>query len=702
MRRISFASLLMIGALLAVGLGPTAQAQSFQLPGVIAPSACRVGGVVSLEQFTTTGFSNVRTGAPQGEYVAGAWAVIDNYVPDTSVVAAPNCDGNGDAIDGSSLNLMGVRLKPTMVSAAEADIQQVKLVHDVNMNGLYEPGLDLTLQTRPGDALDGQDGAEFFYGPQAPLAMLANPGGTTCKINRGKNEMGSATASEQNSRLNGDCAMSLLAVVKLGENPETNSQFGLELHAAAGDIPGTAGGNIAATTESSGFSSSRNPQASNVRLQVVGGQPGSETDLSHLSNGSGNPESAVRALQFTGGQSGEGLLTRFRKQTITPGTREAIAIAVGICDGGELANTNASILPSIASSTPQIAGGLSALPCVRSDNIDKLATGINGATLVFNGPLAPYMGNVRMYLDVQQANRANDVGGGTTYISPGNGQLFQPGELVAQVVPEFNEPTGEAIARIGPQQAQILTTGRGTPVATPGSGVNLPVIIIFTVDIDENAPGGQVGVELALSTYDDTAQGSDGACNDYIQTIATLGKSDPFNCGSNFLNAGPETQTFNVKGQMTVEEPSSPGDFDENGDGVIGDDEFFNVMNQWTGGDINDDLFFAVLDAWVGQTPVGAAQASALSLSSVSLGTDGGTTTFVAHGQGIHGLRVDVYGLGGERVARLASPGQTLRWAQTNGAGQPLANGVYLYRVTVEGADGHTVTSRVGKLVVVR
>ena len=34
--------------------------------------------------------------------------------------------------------------------------------------------------------------------------------------------------------------------------------------------------------------------------------------------------------------------------------------------------------------------------------------------------------------------------------------------------------------------------------------------------------------------------------------------------------------------------------------------------------------------------------------------------------------------------------------------GAPVANGVYLYRVTVEGADGSTVTSRVQKFVVVR
>ena len=688
MRRSSLFFVLMIGALLGLGGSLAGQAQSFRLPGVIAPSACRVGGVVSLEQFTTTGFSNVRTAAPEGKYVAGAWVVADNYVPDASVVGAPNCDGNGDAIDDADLNLMGVRLTPTHASAAEADIQEVKLVHDVNLNGLYEPGLDLVLQTASGDALDSQTGAQFAYGPQAPLALLKNP------------TLQRETCTKENVDEE-NCAIGLLAIVEVGPDPKTNAQFGLQLHAAAGDIPGASGGNIMAARVSSGFSSSRNPQASNVRIQIVGGQPSSETDLAHLSNGSGNPETAVRPIQFTGGQSGEGLLTRFRKPSITPGTREAIAIAVGVCDGGELANTNASILPSIANSTPAIAGGLSSLPCITSDNIDDLATGVNGATLVFDGPLARYLGTVRMYVDLQENICAVD-GGGPGYLTPGNGRLFEVGEQVAQVVPSYNEATGEMIARFGPQQAQVLFTERDTPVATPGSGTFRPVIIVFTVDIDESAPGGNVGVNLALSTYDDTAQDIRGACSEYITSLAGLGKTSPFNCGSNVLNAGPETSTFRVEGNFAVEVPRAPGDFDANGNGRIDDDELFEALNAWTTEEINDDLFFDTLEAWVRQSPVIPSTASALDLRDVALGADEDATTFVAHGQGIRGLSVDVYSLDGEGVAHLSAPGQSLQWGHVNNEGQPVANGVYLYRVTVEGADGATMSGPVRKLVVLR
>ncbi len=44
----------------------------------------------------------------------------------------------------------------------------------------------------------------------------------------------------------------------------------------------------------------------------------------------------------------------------------------------------------------------------------------------------------------------------------------------------------------------------------------------------------------------------------------------------------------------------------------------------------------------------------------------------------------------------------SLAWNLLNRAGQPVPNGVYLYVVTVQGADGQTVTSKIEKLVVLR
>ena len=716
--------------LLAAVIGLTAidgRASQFTLPGVIPPSACRVGAVLSGEQFTTTGFSNVRTAHPDGEYVAGFWVVANDYVENTSVVGSPNCETAylGQPYDNHDLNLMGVRLKPTMASAREADIREVKLVHDVNLNGQYEPLLDQVLQIRPGSDLDTQNSAIYAYGPQAPLALLgsasggmaADVSGRRCQIGRVSNG-DQEPRPEQGAVISNNCAMGLLAVVTVGDSPTTGSQFGLELEALAGDIPGATGGNILATNESSGFSSSRNPQASNVRLQMVGGQPGSATPISHISNGSGNPESAVRAINFTGGQAGEGLLTRFRAPVITAGTREAIAVAVGICDGAELANTNASILPSIAGSTPQIAGGPAALPCVDSDNIDNLATGINGATLIFSGPLAQYMGTVRMYVDTcgqtADANVGCEAGQAYSDFGGGNGILFEPGELADQTVPTYNEATGEAIAVFGGRQEQVLTVqydGQNVPVAVGndqngGGEDDNPLLIIFTVDIDENAPSGQVDVELGLHGFDDTAQERSGATNPCsvmgAHGFGTTYVTDEA-CGSNFLNEGPATSSFSVEAaDGGGGQPSGVAQYDTNNSGVIDDSEFMVAIDDWIGGSIGDALFFDVLDAWVDQTSVSTAGVSGLSLSSVNLSSSANGTTFAVSGQGVESTSVEVFSLDGSQVFAQTSAGSTLTWNHTASSGQSVANGVYLYRVTVEGADGGTVTSRVGKLVVVR
>ena len=508
-------------------------------------------------------------------------------------------------------------------------------------------------------------------------------------------------------------------------------------------------------TFSSGFSSSRNPQASNVRLHMLGGTPSSHTPLEHISNGSGNPESAVRALTFTGGQAGEGLLTRFRAQEINPGTREAIAMAVGICDGAELANTIASILPAIAGAPPTIAGGLTALPCVTSQGTDGYATGINGATLIFRGPLARYMGTVRMYADeCSRAGDSSDTEGtgdefcqidenvpGIFGTAPsfgetggGDGFLFQAGELVEQVVPRFNEQTGEAIAQFGGRQGQILFSGNGIPVGhgsdpicqVPGSGCvedptpnagETPLLLIWTVDIDQNAPGGTVDVLLGLQSFDDTAlnivASPGNPCRPFFLTAPTIpaapnnlaGSQQEGSCASNFLNIGPEIYSFSVEGPEHPSTPNNLAAFDTNNSCFIDDPEFFAAIDAWVDGQIGDDLFFDIVDAWVGQENIcGASSAgvNALSLNGVELASSFGTTTFNVSGQGISSINVDIFNMSGNSVFSAEKTGSSLNWSQIASTGAPVANGTYLYVVTAMGTDGTSVTSEVQKLAVVR
>jgi hypothetical protein len=756
-----------LGLILAIFiLGSTSlelQAQMFTLPDIVPASACRVGAVVSTDGFTSTGFSNVRTANPNDQIVAGAWVVANNFVPDTSIIAPPNCNfagaaGLGLAEDGQGINLMGVRLVPTIGSAAEADIRKVILIWDINANGIWDPLLDLVLQTMPGDALDTQEGAVFYYGPQSPLFVLSNTDETavantasSCFIGADDNTpvvgLGPGLGQYPNSDNNNEngCFVALLAVVLIGDNPTTGTQFGLQLEAKSGDIPGTTG--ISTVTFSSGFSSSRNPQASNVRLHMIGGSPSSHTPIEHISNGSGNPESHVASISFSGGELGEGLLTRFRAHEIMPGTREVIAMAVGICDGGFLANTNVAVLPPIAGAPPTVAGGLGSLPCIPSGGTDGFATGINGATLIFRGPLARYMGTVRMYADECTAagiaaatctvgdiapagvvpTTASDAGGG-------DGFFFQAGELSEQVTAKYNEQTGEAYAQFGGRQEQILFTGNGNPVANgadfacvaaavcvvTGTAGTAPLILLFTVDIDQNAPAGNVDVFLGLQSFDDTALNLaspvlSNPCAVLRGTASTFpaapnnsaGVANRGSCASNFLNIGPEIYSFSVEGSEHPSTPNNLAAFDTNSSCFLDDPEFFAMIDGWVGSQIGDNLFFDGVDSWVGQTnvcDVVASSISALSIDTVSLEANLATsaTTFVVAGQGIEGLNVEVLSLDGTTIFSQSAAGTHLTWNQSTTNGAPVANGTYLYVVTVEGADGQTVASEVGKLAVVR
>ncbi|MCR4404850.1 MAG: hypothetical protein NUW06_06230 [Candidatus Acetothermia bacterium] len=81
----------------------------------------------------------------------------------------------------------------------------------------------------------------------------------------------------------------------------------------------------------------------------------------------------------------------------------------------------------------------------------------------------------------------------------------------------------------------------------------------------------------------------------------------------------------------------------------------------------------------------------------------GGTIRFVALGPGIEALQLRVFDLGGRAV--FDSPlvmGTTLEWALLDSRGRLLANGVYLYVLTVKLRDGALVSSGVEKLAVVR
>lgn len=76
---------------------------------------------------------------------------------------------------------------------------------------------------------------------------------------------------------------------------------------------------------------------------------------------------------------------------------------------------------------------------------------------------------------------------------------------------------------------------------------------------------------------------------------------------------------------------------------------------------------------------------------------------FLVQGAGIQAMKVEVFGLSGERVfdSDFVSA-HALNWNGLSREGTRVANGVYLYVVTVKGADGSVLRGEVKKLVVLR
>ena len=75
---------------------------------------------------------------------------------------------------------------------------------------------------------------------------------------------------------------------------------------------------------------------------------------------------------------------------------------------------------------------------------------------------------------------------------------------------------------------------------------------------------------------------------------------------------------------------------------------------------------------------------------------------FTAEGAGIMSIAVEIFDLRGRKVFSDEALGNELIWLLRDDRGKALANGVYLYMVTVRGFDGSAIRREVRKLVVLR
>lgn len=144
--------------------------------------------------------------------------------------------------------------------------------------------------------------------------------------------------------------------------------------------------------------------------------------------------------------------------------------------------------------------------------------------------------------------------------------------------------------------------------------------------------------------------------------------------------------------------------FDIDRDNLISDSEFFAIIDAWIDNQISNELFFQAVDLWVSQRPISAAgvRFAPLTLDSIQTLAVGRSVTFVARGQGIVAIAVEVFALSGRRLCSQQASGSQLTWDLSATRGQPLANGVYLYRVTALGGEGQALQSAVTQLMVRR
>jgi PKD repeat protein len=181
------------------------------------------------------------------------------------------------------------------------------------------------------------------------------------------------------------------------------------------------------------------------------------------------------------------------------------------------------------------------------------------------------------------------------------------------------------------------------------------------------------------------------------------------------ISPQPTTQTIEQAIASLV--PNDPPDV-ANPDVIVGDVEMTRALGYYekqepvpnTGGKIIDDVTMLRLqDLWLSRRSVSSS--SSLITSETSPRRKWGlltrllarhTVEFVALGFDVRSIRVEIFNLQGQRVFAEEAPNNRLTFRGQDSQGQRLANGVYLYVVTVRSHDGTIQRSSVRKLILQR
>lgn len=671
-----------LALLVAMTLGGIVQAQ----PIFPTASGCKESAILTTEQFFnpgTGGFTIDRTIIPGEDtrVVLGSWVIVDGFVgdPTAGAPATPNCAASPGDLNPTYVIKMVA--KPISGDPVAVGVKTVTFWLDNDVDGHITEGKDTQFSAPlPGTCLTSAAGCELSFGNR-PLFTGAGVGGGLA------DSAGFPIPGVPCTAPGGGPSCGALVLVADLENSKAGATLQVRLEGFTADLVNL-GPPFGPGAFSSDFAPQYKKQASNSRVIVQGSSAGPGILSPAVNNASGNPETGALGIGVTGIRTRDdrGGLAGTQERDARPGDREYFVGLVGVCDGGELVTNQIAILPPIAGATPTIAGGLGAIPCIATTvgATDLLPTNIVRIRVGVSGPGAQWVQAVHIYADdclAPDPATLTPCGwalplGGTASV------LFEAGELIYSAIPV------NGVVAVGSLEQTLLTSG-GTPlVLVPGvvGGPNFPSLLYFTMDIDDRANASQVLVQVAIDVAD-VPGGPPG-----FPGVGT----------SRLLRTKPQEFTVQISGSAAPPPLGGVEQFDTNKNGVIDDAEFFNAIDQWVDGGITDDLFFRVLDAWVAQTPVAGTSLEGLSLKAVKLSTSNRATTFVASGQGITSMGVEIFDLAGRQVFAQQTTGTRLTWNLSAQGGETVANGVYFYMVTVRGADGQTLRSEVKKLVVLR
>lgn len=467
-------------------------AQAQTSPAFASPSGCRTTTLKN-----TLLFTQARTGNPNdANIVIGAYTVTDDdpTAIDTGAVENANCNP-ADVSDSHPTHVTLITVTLAGGDLTAADIRSVKLFLDGNEDGFLQLGQDQQIGVDlPGTCLFSQ--CVFNFGRSTPLFSV---NGKPAELENQDNGDGEPQDEENQEQLDGlRQYQAIIITVDLGPNARAGTNLMINVAAEANDIVTRGEDSV-----SSDFNDTYRSQTSNIILNSMSGGEGAY--VLGINNGSGNPETGMKALQF------EGLRTRFRDEKVWPGTREAVAAMIYVCEGGDPVTPQVIVLPAIAKSEPTIAGYPDVLACITSAVPDNIGTRILRLRVGVSGNIGA-VGTLRLYDD------AND-----------NGVLFEAGEFVLS----SNPVNGLAI--FGSLNNPLLVSTRSNADPAPGmfsaqTGSNptlcdsneanpqpegtakgCPHVLVLTFDVNSGAQPGDVHFDVVLDIGNLPGENSDSA-----------------------------------------------------------------------------------------------------------------------------------------------------------------------------------------------